>query len=145
MITKQYRKSQAVKDLESLATAEAQRKYPDMPPQYLCPRIYRDKTANELTKCIVDYITIKGGFASRINSMGVYRQKLNKFTPGTQRKGIADIMATYQGKSLHIEVKAGTDRMRPEQMKVRDEVKSSGGYYYVAKDFESFKIWFDQL
>lgn len=68
-----YVKSEAVKALENLAFNEARRKHPTIPIHALAPRIYKDNTANGLTKCIVDYITLKGGFASRLNSTGIYK------------------------------------------------------------------------
>jgi hypothetical protein len=136
-----YRKPEAVRELEQLADAEAKRLHPGMP--HLTPRIFRDDKANDLTKCIVKYIILKGGFASRINNQGTYNQKLHKYIPGTSRKGLSDVMATYQGKSLHIEVKIGRDRQSAHQKKIESEVTRSGGLYYIAKDFTNFKSWLD--
>jgi len=140
-----YHKPDAVKELERLAMDEARRKYPNHPAGVLAPRIFRDDSANGLTQCIVKYITLQGGFASRINSTGIYNKKLHKYIPGTQKKGIADVMATFKGLSLHIEVKHGSDRLSDSQKKIQDEVTQSGGLYYVARDFTSFKQWFDNL
>jgi hypothetical protein len=138
-------KSDEVKELEKLAFSEARRKHPTIPIHALAPRIYKDDTANGLTKCIVDYIALKGGFASRLNSTGIYRQDLQKFVYNTQKRGLSDIIAVYKGKSLNIEVKAGKDRMSEHQLKVKKEIESSGGLYFVAKDFSTFKTWFDNL
>ena len=140
-----YRKPESVKLLEAMADQAAIKKYPGTPVQYLAPRKHRDDSANSLTKCIVDFIGFSGGFASRINSTGIYDKRLGKYRPGTSRKGLADIMATFKGLSLHIEVKFGNDRQSEAQMKIQREVESSGGYYFIAKDFSSFKIWFDNI
>ncbi|HLN20618.1 MAG TPA: hypothetical protein VK213_05990 [Bacteroidales bacterium] len=140
-----YRKSEAIRELELLATDEACRKHPGLDRKYIAPRTFRDDSANELTKAIVKFIDLKGGFASRVNSMGVYDRKLGKYRPGTQKKGLADIMATYKGKSLHVEVKYGRDRLSEVQKQTAENVTRSGGIYFVAKDFESFKNWFDQI
>ena len=138
-----YKKPEAVKLLEALADVEARLKHPDMP--NLCPRTFRDDTANSLTACIVKYVTLKGGFASRISNQGTFNRRLNKYIPGTSRRGLADVMATYKGKSIHCEVKIGRDEQSEVQKKIEFEVIRSGGYYYLAHDFESFKTYFDNL
>lgn len=138
-----YKKSEAVRELESLAMAEAKRKHPTCP--HLAPRTFRDDRANDLTRCVVQYIILKGGFASRINNQGTFNRKLNKYIPSTSKRGLADVMATYQGKSLHIEIKIGRDKQSENQLKVEAEVNRSGGHYILARDFESFYNWFNQL
>ena len=138
-----YRKPEAVKLLEAMADAEARRLHPTMP--FLAPRVYRDDSANGLTNCIVKYITLKGGFASRISNQGTFSRKLNRYIPGTSKKGLADIMATYKGLSLHVEVKYGRDVQNEVQKKIETEVNRSGGLYYIARNFTDFKIWFDSL
>jgi hypothetical protein len=40
-----YCKSEAVKLLEAIATDEARRLHPNIPPHYIAPRTYRDDTA----------------------------------------------------------------------------------------------------
>jgi len=70
---------------------------------------------------------------------------MGKYIPGTSRKGLADVMATYNGLSLHIEVKMGSDRQSEEQKKVEDDVIRSGGHYFLAWNFTEFKKWFDMI
>ncbi|MBK7628100.1 MAG: hypothetical protein IPJ16_13055 [Bacteroidales bacterium] len=138
-----YRKPEAVKELERMADAEAIRLHPTCP--HLAPRTFRDDSSNSLTQCIVKYITLKGGFASRINSTGIYDRKLHRYRLGTQKRGLADVMATFRGLSLHIEVKAGKDRQSEAQKKIESEVIRSGGYYYLARNFTEAKQWIDNL
>ena len=140
-----YCKTDSVKLLEVMAMDEARRKYPKHPEGVLAPRKFRDDSANGLTGCIVKYITLKGGFASRINNQGTFNTKLRNYIPGTSRKGLADVMATFRGLSLHIEVKAGKDRQSKAQKLIESEVKSSGGLYYIVHDFTEFKQWFDNI
>jgi hypothetical protein len=140
-----YRKPEAVIELEQLATNAARLKHPTLPEHALLPRKYRDDTANFLTNCIVTYVTLNGGFASRINNTGTYRAKLGRYTPGTSRKGLADIMATYKGLSLNIEVKIGTDIQSEHQRQVELDVNRSGGHYFIARNFTDFRNWFDKL
>jgi hypothetical protein len=138
-----YRKPEAVKQLERMADAEAHLQHPTCP--HLAPRTFRDDSSNSLTQCVVKYITLKGGFASRLSSQGTFSRKLNKFIPGTQKRGIADIMGTFKSKSLMIEVKHGKDKMSVFQEKVRDEQQRSGGLWFTAKNFTEFKEWFDNI
>jgi hypothetical protein len=137
------RKPNSVKELEQLATSAARLKHPSLPLYALAPRTFRDDTANGLTACITSYISLMGGWASRINSQGTYRAKLGRYTPGTARRGLADIMGTYRATSLHIEVKIGQDRQSEAQKLVESEVTRSGGLYYIARNFSEFKDWFD--
>ena len=138
-----YQKPDAVKELEKMATDAARIKYPYTP--HLAPRMFRDDTANHLTGCIVAYISLKGGFASRINSTGSFRTERGGFVPGCQRKGIADIWGTYRGLSLQVEVKIGKDRQSEAQSKVEADQQRAGGHYFIARNFSEFKNWFDQL
>lgn len=142
--TKQrYSKPQSVKILESLADAEARRLHPTCPA--LAPRKFRDDTANSLTRAICEYIRLKKGFASRLNNQGTYSRKRGRYIPSTSRKGLPDVLATYKGRSLFIEVKCGADRMSVDQMRICKEQTASGGLYFVADCFSSFKEWFDEL
>ncbi len=65
--------------------------------------------------------------------------------PNTQRKGMADVFATYKGKSLNIEIKTGKDRMSEHQLLVQKEIEKAGGYYCVVRDFDGFIEWFNEL
>jgi hypothetical protein len=140
-----YKKPEAVRELERIANEAARKKHPSLNPAHLAPRTHRDDTANSLTSCIVTYITLSGGFASRVNNTGIYNQKLRKYIPGTSRKGLPDILATYKSKSLFIEVKIGRDKMSEAQEKIRNEQEKSGGLYFLARNFTDFKFWFDRL
>ena len=61
------------------------------------------------------------------------------------QRGTADISCTIQGKSVKIEVKVGRDRQSEAQCKYQAQVEASGGVYYIAKDFESFYQWFNEM
>lgn len=140
-----YKKPPAVKELEQLANLEARKKYPGTPSHLLAPRKYRDDRANDLTKCITDYIKFCEGSAYRINSQGQYDPKLKKWRYSGMRKGLPDIMGTINGQSIQIEVKIGRDRLSVHQEKIKDEVTRSGVLFFVATNFTEFKQWFDNL
>jgi hypothetical protein len=138
-----YHKPEAVKELERLADAEALRLHPTCP--HLAKCIFRDDTSNSLTQCIVKYVTLKGGFASRINNQGTFNVKLRRFIPSTSKRGLPDIQILLKGKFIACEIKIKNDRQSEYQKKIEAEVIRSGGYYYLARDFESFRNWFDTM
>jgi len=120
-------------------------RYPSLPDPARVAPTYTDKTANGLTKCILEYLRLKGAFVSRLNNQGVYDKKLQRYRKGMNRRGLPDILATFNGKSLFIEVKAGRDKLSEYQETIKQEQEQSGGIYYTAHNFSSFKTWFDEL
>jgi len=140
-----YQKSKAILELEKLANEQARRDHPGMDPRYLAPRKFTDDNSNGLTIAIVTYIKLMGGLASRLNNQGTYIKKLNRYIPSTSRRGLPDILGTYHGDSLFVEVKIGKDRQSEHQMKVETEQRNAGGLYFIAKDFEGFYNWFKTL
>lgn len=130
--------------ITALALAEFRRRHPTIP-EHAFPKFrFCDKTANGLTKMIIEYIRLRGGLAERINSMGIYDQKLKQYRPSGSRKGTADVSATFKGKSLRVEVKIGADRQSDDQRKYELEHVAAGGYYFIAKNFTEFYQWFNQ-
>jgi len=120
-------------------------RYPSLPDPARVAPTYTDKTANGLTKCILDYLRLKGAFVSRLNNQGVYDKKLQRYRKGMNRRGLPDILATYKGQSLFIEVKAGRDKLSEYQETIKQEQENSGGIYYTARSFAEFKKWFDNI
>ena len=154
-----YKKPQAVKDLETMADLDNQKRHPNTPAKYLASSKYRDDTANGLTKCIIDFIRLNGGQAERINTMGIPRDNRKTVTDvlGRDRligsvewrtsgttKGSADISATIHGQSVKIEVKIGHDRQSDAQRDYQASVEQAGGVYYIAKDFANFVQWYKE-
>ena len=152
-------KTKAIDKLKELYLTANKKKYPSIPDFARCTPNYSDKTANGLTKSIIDFINLTGYQAERISNTG--RQLDNrktvkdilgntrtigsvKFIPGTGCNGTADISATIQGKSVKIEVKI-KDKQSPAQIEYQKKIESAGGIYFIAKDFQSFYNWYLQL
>ena len=155
---KRYSKSPAIKHLESLILEAKKLRYPSIPSDYIAAVKYRDDTANGLTKCGIDFLKVKGHQAERISTTGRPIDRTKTFTdvlghqrtigriewiPGTSTKGSADISATIDGRSVKIEVKIGPDRMSQAQRDYERSIVTSGGIYYIAKDFATFLTWFN--
>jgi hypothetical protein len=127
--------------------------HPNYPPDYIPKTMYKDSTANGLTKAICDYINYHGYQAERINTMGTAREKKTTagkvigvtWTKGTSTAGSADISATIKGRSVKIEVKIGKDRQSDAQKRYQEMIERAGGTYYIAKDFDSFVEWYEKF
>jgi len=113
------------------------------------------KTANGLTKFIVNYINWTGGNATRVSSSGRYIEQKNslghkiagsgKFIPSTTKKGTADITATIAGRSVKIEIKVGNDKPSEWQLKEQERERKAGGYYEFISTPEQFFLFYDKL
>lgn len=154
-----YRKPDAVKHLEQLADAEARRQHPNIDPRYLAPRKYKDNTANDLTKCVIDFIRLTGGQAERINSTGRYIDQSQVFTdvigrtrsigtgqwiPSSGSKGTADISAVIGGRAVKIEIKM-KDRQSEDQKRYQEQIERVGGVYLIVRSFDEFLTWYQNL
>jgi hypothetical protein len=134
--------------------------YPNVPKYALSAPKYDDKTANGLTKCIIEFLQLSNHQAERINTMGrpidnrkqvtdvIGRTKtIGSMTWGksTATKGSADISATIQGRSVKIEVKIGKDRQSQDQKNYQAKIEKSGGQYWIAKNFDDFIKKYDDF
>lgn len=121
------------------------------------PYAYTDKTANGLTRMVMDWIKFNKGQSERINVTGRFikakmitdvvgfkRQVGNdKWIKGSGTKGSADISAiikTEKGTVIpwKIEVKIGKDKQSDDQIKYQKDIEKVGGIYTIAKNFDEF-------
>ena len=155
-----YKKSDAVKYLESLVFEAKRKRYPSIKPEYLAKAEFTDKAASGLTKCITSFIQLKGGQAERINTTGRAIDRQTTFSdvtgrtrtigriewiPGTSTNGSSDISATLKGRSVKIEVKIGRDHQSQAQKDYEQAITKAGGIYYIAHDFKSFLTWYNSI
>jgi len=146
--------------LTDLAITDLKLKYPNVPDHCVPAPKYSDKTANGLTKCIIDLINFSGGHAERISNQGQYRDNTKididvigrartigskGWTKGQGQNGTADISAMYRGKSFRIEVKIGRDKMSEAQIKYKKQVENAGAYYIIAKNYDDFILDFKSI
>lgn len=152
-------KTKPIQELERLAFEKLIAKHPNFP--YPIKPKFSDQTANGLTKCIIDYIELRGYQAERINSTGrqIDNRKVSKDVFGNIRTignvkwvkssgqvGTADISATILGRSVKIEVKceATNDKYQSkEQIAYQKKIEASGGIYLIVRNFDDFYNWFN--
>jgi hypothetical protein len=146
-----------LKELQRLSFEAKQRKYPNVPSDSLPPSKYNDKTANGLTRCVIDFLFLEGWQAERINNTGRVVDRRTTYTDvvgrvktiggiewvkGTGTDGTADISATIAGKSVKIEIKIGNDKQSPKQKEYQAIIERAGGVYFIAKSFQAFYSWY---
>ncbi len=150
------------KNLKKLQQLEYCNRYKDssVPDYARFIKKYSDKTANSLTKCIIDWITLNGGHAERVNTMGRpidqtkivanvlgQQQKIGsmKWGFGSGKRGSADIHSIIKGKSVMIEVKIGRDKQSEHQKIYQSQVERAGAIYYIARNFSDFVEFYNTL
>ncbi|GAA3986932.1 VRR-NUC domain-containing protein [Hymenobacter antarcticus] len=97
--------------------------------------------AEQMTADILTYLDTHGFSAWAQPNRGEYDPKTNKWRPHpNSRRGVADILGfrLSDAKFLAVEVKAGTDRPRPEQTQFLNELQAAGGLAFIAYSFAGF-------
>lgn len=153
----------AIEHIRQLAIIKMRCKHINYPKSLTLPiKSYSDKTANGLTRCIIDFLKLSGWQAERINTTGrpIDKRQVVTDAVGKQRQigsvewirsgstpGSADISATIQGRSVKIEVKCkatGDNNQSAGQKLYQQHIEAAEGLYYIARDFESFYEWYVQ-
>lgn len=106
----------------------------------------KGETANRMTANILRAINMQPGcVAYRINNVGVWDEAKQVYRRGNTQKGIFDISAVIRGRAAWIEVKAGRDTMRQEQLIFKQEVERASGLAFVAYSTDDFLKWFTEI
>jgi hypothetical protein len=142
--------------LKELAELEFKARYqdkPNFPENAKFRKKYTDKTANGLTKAVVDFLNLSGHQAERTSITGrmidkrkvvrncvgqVYQIGSAQWIPSSGQKGSADVSATIRGRSIKIEIKIAMDRQSIFQKQYQEQIEKAGGLYWIVKDFQGF-------
>lgn len=135
---KRYIKPDSIKAFEQEVYEADCKKYPMIEPRLVARTKFEDRTANGLTKLVCAWINFHGGNARRVNTGGIYDYKTQKYRRSGATNGAADISATWHGKSLQIEIKAGKDRPRQDQLLQQQRERAAGGIYEFVHSFDEF-------
>ena len=131
-----------LQQLEQMKVDEFKRTHPNIPEYAMIKRKKSKSPSNELTANIIDDITSRGGWATRINTMG--RVLNGKYIPGSTKLGTPDIIACIKGKFAGIEIKI-KDKQSDVQKRVELDINKSGGYYFVCHNFDEWIRQYDEL
>jgi hypothetical protein len=138
--------------------------YPNVPKYAISAPKYEDKTANGLTKCIIEFLMLSCHFAERVNTMGTARDNRKVVTDVIGRKktigsivwtktnavkGSADIHSEINviinGQKIPIsvkwEIKIGKDRQSNDQKNYESKV----GNYFIIKTFDDFYLKYNEF
>ena len=140
---KPYRKPDSIKELENQYFEYERCKRPDFP--YPVKTAFRDDGANALTKSIRAWFALNGGYMARINTTGVYDTKMRRYRFSGSTKGVADLVGTYRGRSISIEVKFGRDVQSEKQRLYQSQIEQAGGIYIIASTFDGFLQQINQI
>jgi VRR-NUC domain len=106
------------------------------------PKLTRPLTeAEQITSDILTYLDAHGFSAWGQPNRGEYDPNTGKWRPHpNSRRGVPDILGFRRADALFlgVEVKAGTDRPRPEQTKFLNELQDAGGLAFIAYSFAGF-------
>ncbi|MBR6018096.1 MAG: hypothetical protein IK073_05700 [Paludibacteraceae bacterium] len=141
----QYIKPQALIDFENEYNARKAARLSRIPPECRVRTIFRDDTANGLTRAIIAHLQMHGHFASRVNTTGIYDQRRGLWRSTAARRGLADISAVINGRAVQLEIKAGKDKPRSDQMQVQAEVQAAGGIYEFVHNFTEYIELYNRL
>ena len=132
----------AQQDLVSLKEGYDRIRHPLLPEYARIKPKFDWTSTNGITYAIIEYIDLRGGWATRISTEGRYIEKLGTRIQSSVKKGTPDIMGVYLGRHLAIEVKNGNDKMSDKQIQVQLDMVRSGTLYCIAKSFDHFHDWF---
>jgi len=117
-------------------------------------KVKKPKSAANLEALIEEYVNLMGGIATIVNSggrqvttrtateyLGAKGHVVNTaFIPSTTRKGTSDIICSFHGQVIYVEIKFSKgDRLSDYQKKFKEEVEKSGAEYWVIKKLEEFE------
>ena len=143
--SKTYKKPQSIVDFEK---EYFEYKYlgRDIPEYMRVFDKFSDKKANDLQKLTVKFFEMKGAFATRINSTGIYRADIKKFVRNTQKSGLGDVQVILNGKTIYLEIKIGKDKPSEIQLKRQNEIRKAGGVYEFVHSFdEVLQVYSDNI
>jgi len=103
--------------------------------------------AEQITTDILSYLEAHGFEAWRQPNRGEYDPTTGNWRPHpNSRRGVADILGfrLSDAKFLGVEVKAGSDRPRPEQTKFLNKLKAAGGLAFIAYSYAGFVQSFER-
>lgn len=150
----------AINYLKSLFVQDLKTRLPNVPSFAIVAPEYKDTSTSGLSKCVYDYVRLRGYFIERSSNEGriIDDRKTYVDVVGRTRvigsvkrirssgtNGTSDYKSVVNGRFIAIEIKcrATNDRIRPDQLRYKEQVEKSGGIYLIVKDFASFFEWFN--
>lgn len=98
-------------------------------------------TANALTKQALRILDLRGFNVWRQNNAAVYDPVKKVFRANSATPGISDIIGYHRktGRFIAVEIKAGKDKMSPQQQLFIDQVVRAGGIGVVLRNSDELE------
>ena len=153
-------RSTELKELHMLALQHHRLKHPTYPEEARYVKPYSDRTANELTKCIIDHQRFTDNQGERVSVTGRYidrsrivsdtlghRKRIGSgmWIPSSMQKGSADISAIIKGRAVKIEIKMPKDSQSAAQKLYQNQVERAGGLYWIIGSFAQYMRLFQDI
>jgi|SRR5579872_2540524 len=95
--------------------------------------ILPQSSEHQIQQAILQYLKVRGIFAWRNNTIGVWDSKLGIYRKNTTIKGVSDILGILPtGRFLAIEVKRKGGIVSDEQLEFNYTINKNGGLAFVA-------------
>lgn len=114
-------------------------RYKKQPPKTQI-QVFQTNEADTIAS-IVTYLNYSNWHVWRNNTYGIYDQAKQVYRKlQYQQKGVADIIGFHKqtAQFIAIEVKIGSDTIKPEQHEFLSQLKNSNGIVFVAHSFDDF-------
>ena len=97
---------------------------------------------NDVLQSICEYLWYNKIFFWRNNNTPIYdpKRKVFRKMPKWSRKGVPDIIGSYQNRLLAIEVKKPGSYPSKEQKELIREINAYGGIAFIARSIEDVKL-----
>lgn len=105
-------------------------------------------SANALTQQVIKVLSLKGCFAWRCQSSGIWDPTKKVYRANSATKGISDVLAFKldgTARLIAIEIKANRDKLSPEQAAFLQAVNDAGGLGRVVKTSEDIENLIKEL
>jgi hypothetical protein len=104
-------------------------------------------TANNLTKQAMRVLDLKGFRVWRQNNGGVYDPVKKIFRKGSSTPGISDILGFHRKTGIIVacEIKAGKDKISPDQEVFLNSVKRAGGHAIIIRTVDDITELYKSL
>ena len=105
----------------------------------------KPETANGLTARIIEFLRERDHFAARINTTGIYDEKLGKYRQSGATTGVPDVISCINGRFVGFEVKIGKDKLSKPQERVSLQINTAGGFYVITRSWGDFVQFYTEL
>ena len=90
----------------------------------------------DIQKSIIDYLSLKGYFFMKVNTVGIFKQATGSYIP-SQSVGAPDILVFLDGGvCMAIEVKTSIGKLSPHQEAWKSRSKAIGMDYVVCRSID---------